>query len=95
MPVAFPLPPPHDKRGWKAKIRDRERVEPPHVTVLFKTGAWRLGLRGRDYLDARPDPADVPAAVTDHLLSEPVFRQLVAAWDRLYPQNPVASSDAG
>ena len=91
MPVAFPLPPPHSKRGWKAKIRDRERVEPPHVTVLFKTHAWRLGLRERDYLDSRPDPADVPPAITDHLLSADVFRQIVEAWDRLYPHNPVAS----
>lgn len=91
MPVSFPLPPPHDRRGWKAKIRDRERVEPPHVTVLFKTRAWRLGLRERDYLDARPDPADVPPPVTDHLLSAAVFPTVVAAWDRLYPHNPVAS----
>ena len=93
MAVSFPLPQPHKGRGWKAKIRDRERTEPPHVTVLFKTDAWRLGLRERDYLDARPDPGDVPDAVTDHLLSDEVFPQVAAAWDRLYPHNPVASGD--
>lgn len=91
--VSFSLPQPHKSRGWKAKIRDRERTEPPHVTVLFKTDAWRLGLRERDYLDTRPDPGDVPDAVTEHLLSDDVFPQVVAAWDRLYPHNPV-SSDA-
>ena len=91
MAVSFPLPQPHKGRGWKAKIRDRERTEPPHVTVLLKTSAWRLGLRERDYLDARPDPSDVPDAITDHLLSDKVFPTIVAAWDRLYPHNPVAS----
>ena len=89
--VNFPLPQPHRGRGWKAKIRDRERAEPPHVTILFKTRAWRLGLREQDYLDARPDPADVPPSVTDHLLSTSVFPTIVTAWDRLYPHNPVAS----
>ena len=91
MAVLFPLPQPHERRGWKAKIRDRERTEPPHVTLLYKTNAWRLGLRERDYLDTHPDASDVPVAVTEHLLSDPVFPRIVAAWDRLYPHNPVAS----
>ena len=99
--VRFPLPQPHEGRGWKAKIRDRERTEPPHVTVLFKTQAWRLGLREpigrrsqRETLDARPDPGNVPDAVTDHLLSDEVFPLIVTAWDRLDPHNPVVSPDA-
>lgn len=97
MPVAFPLPPPHDKRGWKAKIRDRERVEPPHVTILFRMQSWRLGLRERDFLDTHPDSSLVPAAIVDHLLSETIpqgettsrYGRVVAEWNRLYPENPV------
>jgi hypothetical protein len=50
-------------RQWAVKIRDRERVEPPHVTVLRKTQAWRLDLRTGEYMDKEPDPDDVPSAV--------------------------------
>lgn len=91
--VSIPLPPALKKRGWKVKVRDRERVEPPHVTVLWKTRAWRWGLRERDFLDTVPDPANVPAALVDHLLGEDVHRRCVEAWDRAYPHNPVRSTD--
>jgi 2'-5' RNA ligase len=33
------------RRGWKVKIRNLERNEQPHVTVLRKTSSWRFGLR--------------------------------------------------
>jgi hypothetical protein len=39
---------------WKVKIRDRERSEPPHVTILHKTRAWRIGLRSGSFLDREP-----------------------------------------
>ena len=30
------------KLSAAVEIRDRERVEPPHVTILRRTQAWRL-----------------------------------------------------
>ncbi|SRR6266571_1093730 len=56
MPFALKLPEPWASRGWKAKIRDRERLEPPHVTILHKTSAWRFELRSEKFLDREPDP---------------------------------------
>ena len=31
--------------GWKVKIHDFERLEPPHVTIYCKRRKWRLSLR--------------------------------------------------
>ena len=63
--MAFPLPlsPPLPAQGWKVKIRDRERNEPPHVTILHRTRAWRFDLRSGGFLDEEPDPKDVPEEV--------------------------------
>lgn len=71
------------------KIRDRERVEPPHVTILWKTKAWRLGLRSDTFLDERPDPAEVPDALLDAIRGS--WDELIAKWDEMYPENPVSS----
>jgi hypothetical protein len=55
--------PPRLAKQWAVKIRDRERVEPPHVTVLRGTRARRIDLRTGDFMDAEPDSDDVPEAV--------------------------------
>ncbi|MCZ7586082.1 MAG: hypothetical protein M5R36_23695 [Deltaproteobacteria bacterium] len=69
------------------KIRDRERVEPPHVTILYKTLAWRFGLRSEGFLDKVPEPGNVPIAVLDEIRANlPLLR---TEWDRMYPENPV------
>jgi hypothetical protein len=39
MAFSLPLSPPLRAQGWKVKIRDRERSEPPHVTILHRTRA--------------------------------------------------------
>jgi hypothetical protein len=90
--VAYELPIPVRLRSalWKVKIRDRERVEPPHVTVMLKAKSWRFGLRERRFLDRKPPPSDVPEALVDHLLEH--LDQLVEAWNQMYPENPVESS---
>ena len=51
--MAFSLELPVDlrKAGWKVKIRDRERLEPPHVTIPLKASAWRLDLRTGQFLE--------------------------------------------
>jgi hypothetical protein len=50
MPFDLPLPRKLKAAGWKVKIREKERVEPPHVTVMHKADQWRLGLRERQLL---------------------------------------------
>lgn len=91
MPFTLNVPEPWASRGWKAKIRDRERLEPPHVTILHKTRMWRFDLRSEIFLDREPDSNDVPqeivAAVRANLT---LLRQ---QWDSIFPENPV-SSDA-
>jgi len=37
--------------GWKVKIHDSERLEPPHVTIYQKMRKWRLSLRDGKFLD--------------------------------------------
>jgi hypothetical protein len=78
-------------RQWAMKIRDRERVEPPHVTVLRKTQAWRLDLRTGEYMDREPEPDDVPSAVRKFIDAN--WEALCEKWDEMYPENPVDSDD--
>jgi hypothetical protein len=49
------------------KIRDRERLETPHVTILYKTHAWRFGLRSGTFFDTEREPREVPRQVVDHV----------------------------
>ncbi len=74
---------------WKAKIRDKERVEPPHVSLLRGTRTWRLGLRSGAFLDREPDPTEVPPALIEEVFAS--WAELRAAWDEMYPENPVES----
>ena len=89
MAYELKLPKKLKDQKWKAKIRDRERVEPPHVTILHKTRAWRIGLRDGLFLDTKPPPGDVPDDLVSFVLEHRA--ELIAAWDQLYPENPVES----
>lgn len=91
MPIEFEVPEPWNDRGWKVKIQDKERLEPPHVTILFRTWKWRFGLREQDFLDRDPDPRQVPPEIVEHLRGH--WSDYVSAWDRLYPRNPVDSRE--
>jgi hypothetical protein len=92
MSYTLPLPAPL-ARHWTVKIRDRERVEPPHVTLLRGTRAWRLNLRTGAFMDDHPDPREVPKTLLE--VVEARWAELCAAWDRMYPENPVLSEEAG
>lgn len=92
MAKSFPLPVPYARQGWKLKIRDRERVEPPHITLLLRTRAWRFGLRERAFLDCEPDPQEVPRGISAFIARN--LPELIEAWDELYPHNKVRSEDA-
>lgn len=93
MPYELPLPKKLKAQGWKVKIRDKGRVEPPHVTIMHKTEEWRLGLRDGELLvppggrirDIDPGVMQVIAA---H------WEQLGEEWDARYPENPVSSADS-
>ncbi len=89
MAFTLKLPNPWESRGWKVKIRDRERVEPPHVTIMHKAKAWRFGLRTSQFLDSEPDPNLIPDEVLDAIRTN--LSMLCEAWDRIYPENPVIS----
>jgi hypothetical protein len=89
MAFSLNLPRPWDSQGWKVKVRDRERLEPPHVTILHKTRSWRWGLRDEQFLDKQPDPKDVPEGI---LFAVRQNRDLLRrSWDRMYPENLIDS----
>jgi hypothetical protein len=92
VPFALNLPEPWASRGWKAKIRDRERLEPPHVTILHKTCAWRFDLRSEKFLDKEPKPRDIPEEVVGAVRSN--LTLLRQEWDLMYPENRVASEES-
>jgi len=77
------------KARWKVKIRDKETREPPHVTIIRGTLAWRLNLRTGDYMDADPDPVDVPDELLDLIFEATTWKRICDEWDRMYPDNPV------
>jgi len=92
MPFDVPLPRRLKAEGWKVKIREKERVEPPHVTIMHKADEWRLGLRDRQLLvppGGRIKDID-PAVMA---IIEEYWERLIAAWDAKYPENPVSSAE--
>lgn len=92
MPYELPLPRKLKARGWKVKIREKERVEPPHVTILHNEDEWRLGLRDRQLLvppggrmkDIDPD---VRRRIDEN------WDELKRQWDAKYPENPISSAE--
>jgi hypothetical protein len=88
MAFTLPLPEPWDSQRWKLKIRDRERLEPPHATVLHRSRAWRWNLRSGGFMDADPPPNGVPNEIVAFIQEN--LERLRAEWDAMYPSNPVA-----
>ena len=74
------------KMRWKVKIRDKERVEAPHITIIRGTKVWRVCLRDDRFMDGgswNDMPAELQQVVRDH------WQQLCDAWDEMYPRNPI------
>ncbi|MFO0809043.1 MAG: hypothetical protein U0746_10500 [Gemmataceae bacterium] len=94
MPHELKLPRRLKAQGWKVKIREKERLEPPHVTVMCKTREWRVSLRDGEFL-VPPGGSwnDIPKAVRE--MVEANWQALQAAWDAKYPTNPIASEEDG
>ena len=93
MAFTFPLPNALRKARWKVKIRDKETREPPHVTIIRGTDAWRIDLRTGEFMDGKPDPADVPGEIIALIKEEDAWQQLCDEWDAMYPDNPVSGDD--
>ena len=91
MPITFDISADLKKSGWKVKIREKETVEPPHVTVINGLKAWRWDLREKKFMDKKPPKKLVPTAIVKFLKEN--HGDIVAAWDKKYPLNKVASGD--
>src|SRR3982751_6725860 len=92
MPFDVTLPRKLKSEGWKVKIREKERVEPPHVTVMHKADEWRLGLRDKQLLVPPGGRIkDIDPAVMQ--IIEGFWEQLIEAWDAKYPENPVSGAE--
>lgn len=93
MAYALPLTAALKTARWKVKIRDKETREPPHVTILRGTEAWRINLRTGDFMDDAPDPSRVPAELIEFIRAGETWQCLCVEWDRMYPDNPVADTE--
>lgn len=91
--MAYSLRLPKKFKQWKVKIRDRETAEPPHVTVVRKTLAWRLDLRTGEFMDVEPDPDQVPEALVKFIKDQARWQELSDEWDSMYPENPIESEE--
>jgi len=90
MAFSLELPSPLGAEGWKAKIRDKERLEPPHVTILHKRKEWRLGLRDGAFLvPPGGDWNEIDQRVREAV--EANWQRLCDEWDRAYPTNRVSA----
>jgi hypothetical protein len=87
LPFELEIPPSLRRQGWRVKIRDRERLEPPHVSILRRRWTWRIGLRGGRFLDRTPSPAEVPDELVSHVRER--LEVLRVERDARYPENPV------
>lgn len=88
--TSFDLPEPWQKH-WRLKIRDKEAVEPPHVSLLRGPRCWRICLRTGLFLDRRPDPDEVPRRLTKHIRNR--LDEFIPVWDAAYPLNPVNAQE--
>ena len=50
MPYSFNLSKQLRNQGWKVKIYEKERLEPPHLTIRRLNRTWRVNLRTREFL---------------------------------------------
>lgn len=91
MPFELVLPRPLRQAGWKVKIREDERLEPPHVTVLRRRAAWRLDLRTGEFMDAGHSWKQIDDGVKRAVLEN--WKLLQDRWDLMYPGNLVGESN--
>ena len=91
MPFNLELPDALKQAGWKVKIHDSERLEPPHVTVYRKMTKWRLSLRDGTFLDRGGRRSQIARAVWSQI--EDNWHALIDEWDAIHPDDPVHGDD--
>ncbi len=77
--------------GWKVKIHDFERLEPPHVTIYRKQRKWRLSLRDGAFLDPGDKWSQIDEEVREAI--EAAWTALRVEWDEMFPDNPVGGNE--
>jgi hypothetical protein len=94
MPDPIELPRKLKARGWKVKVYDNERLEPPHLTLICRERVWRIGLRDKDFM-VPPGGRwrDIDPEVKAILDDEEQWKALCDAWDAKHPTNPVSSEE--
>jgi hypothetical protein len=92
VPYRLNLPRKLRDHGWKVKIQEKERLEPPHITVWYREDKWRICLRTGGFL-VPPGGGwnQINAEVRE--LIEGAWDVLCDAWDAKYPENPVSSRE--
>src|SRR5713226_5018006 len=93
MPYDLPLSQALSKAGWKVKIHDLERLEPPHVTIFCKRRKWRLSLRDGTFLDSGDKWSQIDEEVREAIEAEDAWEALCVEWDERHPDNPVSSEE--
>ncbi len=86
MAFSLKLPTVLARMRWKVKIRDRERVEDPHITIIRGPDVWRVCLRDGRFMDGgswKDMPDDLQEVVRAN------WERLGVVWNRMYPNNPV------
>jgi hypothetical protein len=91
MPYSLPLSQPLRQAGWKVKIHDLERLEPPHATIYCKMRKWRLSLRTGTFLDLGDKWSQIEDGVREAI--EGAWTTLQREWDRIHPDNPVQGQE--
>ena len=93
MPYVLQLPTALKKAGWKVKIHDSERLEPPHVTIYKKMRKWRLSLRDGTFLDKRDKWSQIDEGVRDSIEYKDEhtdnWKLLKTEWNKIHDDNPV------
>jgi hypothetical protein len=93
MAYSLPLTAALKKARWKVKIRDKETREPPHVTIVRGTDAWRIDLRTGEFMDDSPAPTEVATELIELIRGEETWQELCNQWDQMYPDNPVVDEE--
>ena len=91
MPYVLQLHQALTQAGWRVKIHDSERVEPPHVTIYKKMRRWRLSLRNGTFLEKSDKWSQIDERVRQAI--EGNLQRLIAEWDAIHPDNPVHGDD--
>ena len=81
--------------GWKVKIHDSERLEPPHVTIYKKMRKWRLSLRDGTFLDKGDRWSQIDEAVKDAIQDQKNWKRLQREWNTIHEDNPVDNEEEG